>query len=316
MNKRTTVSIFLLLTLFSSMAWRSSLAQSAGEQYFDETGHWVKGEFLTKYNSVPDPFAIYGYPITEAYLDQTKNQLVQYFQKARFEMHPEAPPGQRVQLSLLGELLYEPGVPVPSGVRSPTCRTFENGFKVCYSLLDFYEKNGGEALFGLPISNLEYRYGLMVQYFQYARFEFNYRNPLGQMVVLAHLGREYFTVIGENPRRLLPVPDGYTFQTILSLRVRAYPLRAVTPLKGKQTIFVVVQDQTLLRVPGAQVTLAVQMPSGEQILYIVQNPTDKNGITRITIPFDSDQVGIVQITVKATRDNLEAKTTTSFRVWW
>jgi hypothetical protein len=315
-NKRTIANILLLLTLFSSMAWRSSLAQSAGEQYFKETGHWVKGEFLTKYNSVPDPLARYGYPITEAFLDQTRNLLVQYFQKARFEMHPEAPPGQLVHLTPLGDLLYEPGAPVPSGVRSSTCRTFENGYKVCYSLLKFFDQNGGLAQFGLPISNLEYRNGLMVQYFQYARFEFNYRSPLGEMVGLAHLGREYFTMIGENPRRLLPAPGNFTFQTILSLRVRAYPLRAVTSLKGEQTIYVVVQDQTLLRVPGAQVTIAVQMPSGEQNLYIVQNPTNENGITKITFHFDSKEVGIVQITVKATRDTLEAKTTTSFRVWW
>jgi len=58
------------------------------------------------------------------------------------------------------------------------------------------------------------------------------------------------------------------------------------------------------------------MPSGEEALYIISPLTNDKGITIFSFPFSSEEVGIVQITVKATRDNLEAKTTTSFRIWW
>ena len=103
---------------------------------------------------------------------------------------------------------------------------------------------------------------------------------------------------------------------ILSLKVRAYPLSAVTPRKSEQTIYAIVQDQTLVPVKGAEVSLEVQMPSGEKHRYIFNNPTDENGITQTTFPFESEDVGMVLISVIASRDRIEAMTSTSFRIWY
>jgi len=309
-------SFLLMLALLSGMGWQSSYAQSGGEQYFKETGHWVKGEFLTKYRSAPDPLRVFGYPITPAFLDHQNNLLIQYFEKTRFELHLDAEEGQRVRLSPLGDYLYRAGTPTPIGNKSAACRKSQNGFYICYSFLEFYEKYGGVALFGPPISNMEYRNGLIVQYFLNARFEWHNEFKPDQRVTVANLGREYFMITRENPRMLEAESGDETIRSLISLKVRAYPLKSVTSRDGKQTVFVIVQDQKLEPVANAQVTLALRLPSGEEALYIVGPLTNEKGITSLTFPFSCEEVGIVQITVKAKRDNLEAKTTTSFRIWW
>ncbi len=315
-SKRIVATILLLLGLISGLSWQRSLAQIGGEEYFEETGHRVSGEFLTRYHSVPYPLKLYGYPITEAYQDPTTHLLVQYFQKARFELNPVAPAGQRVTLTPLGQWLYRSGTPAPLAASGPACRTFGGGLQVCYAFLEFYLANGGEAQFGLPISNTESHNSVIVQYFQNARFEWLSGMPSGQRVQLANLGKEYFFMMQENPARLASEWGGETNNGTLALKVHAYPTRAVTSRNGTQTIFVIVQDQRLLPVKDAQVTITLRMPAGNEIRHIVPTLTNEKGVTKYTFPFNASNVGIVQVLVTATSNNLEARTTTSFRVWW
>ncbi len=103
---------------------------------------------------------------------------------------------------------------------------------------------------------------------------------------------------------------------IPTLKVRAYPLQAVTSRSGQQTINILVTDRTLVPVEGAQVTLALRMPSGERRLYMVKDLTDSNGITKISFSFSTEMVGLVEIEVEALRSRLEGGTTTSFLIWW
>jgi len=317
-SRRIVVSfLLLLLVTFGSGGWHASLAQSGGGKYFEETGHWVRGEFLTKYYSVPDPLSFYGYPITPAFLDKTTNQFVQYFQKARFELHPEAPPNQQVQLSSLGSYSYEPGLPITSFDTSPTCRKFGAPFNVCLAFADFYVQNGAEAQFGKPISGLELQNNRQVQYFENARFEWRPDFPPGKMVLIGDLGTEHFYKVGYDRALLLAEPGDFTIEkSVLSLKVRAYPREAVTSLSGTQTIYIVVQDQSLVPVEGVQITLAVTTPDGQQNLYIVRQRTNAAGMTQSNIPFALDSVGVVQVSVTATYKDLQTKTTTSFRAWW
>ena len=156
------VVFVVLIILAGGLSWRMSMAQSGGEQYFNETGHWVRGEFLTTYFSTPYHREVYGEPIS-TFFDKDSNLWVQYFQKARFELHLDRPSGQRVQLTNLGEILYEPGVGTPLPESSTGCRLFpETGFQVCQSFLEYFESRGGIAQFGYPVSNSEIINGLTV----------------------------------------------------------------------------------------------------------------------------------------------------------
>jgi hypothetical protein len=96
-------ALFLVLTSLLA-PWGSASAQSADVQYFPETGHHVKGDFLRFYKSVPDPKLIFGYPITEQ-MTSRDDKTVQYFQRARFELHTDSPENQRVQLTSVGQAL-------------------------------------------------------------------------------------------------------------------------------------------------------------------------------------------------------------------
>ncbi len=77
----------------------------AGSKYFPETKHSVAGEFLDYYrtNGALDQF---GYPLSEPFLEKNavdgKTYTVQYFERNRFELHPENAAPYRVLLGLLG----------------------------------------------------------------------------------------------------------------------------------------------------------------------------------------------------------------------
>src|SRR5512142_2607229 len=98
---------FLALTLLLTQ-WGPASAQSADVQFFPETGHNVKGDFLRFYKSVRDPKLLFGYPITEQ-MTSKDGKPVQYFQRARFELRVDLPESQRIQLTPVGRLTYKPG---------------------------------------------------------------------------------------------------------------------------------------------------------------------------------------------------------------
>lgn len=304
------------LLLAGLLGWGSTQAQTIGQQYFPETGHIVTGEFLNAYYKVPNPLLVYGYPITEAFLDPSSGETVQYFQRARFVLHQDAPPELRVALSPLGSYLYQPGKKLPIPENSQKCRLFpETGFQVCYAFLDFFNANGGVAQFGYPISGFENDNERIVQYFQRARFEWHPEYSSAQSVTLTDLGRRYFDAHGEDKARLFPVASDNLLPAILSLRVSAFPARSVTTLEGIQTVYVIVQDQNLLPVQGAKVKLLVSLPSGEQKEFTLPETSEK-GISQQTFAFDSQIQGLVKIEVTASFKDLIQRTITSYRLWW
>jgi len=312
-----------LLIIVITLGWGISFAQSdvtsqGDEVYIPESGHYISGDFLRTYLSVPNPEIIFGYPITDAYQEQNHNRIVQYFEKARFDLHPENPPDLRVVVSPLGEYLYEPGAQLPVPDTLPDCRLFpETGFEVCYAFRHFFEAQGGAAIFGYPISNFEIQNERIVQYFQRARFEWHPERGTGSRVVLGDLGREYFYEIQEDPIRLIPSesPFGNIPQPVLNLRVRAYPDRAIAPRTGEQTIYVTVQDQRLLPVENAEVTLLVVLPSGE-LRPLNAGYTDPSGVVRHSLNYTDEATGQALVLVIASFGDLQKKTATSFRIWW
>src|SRR3972149_5503975 len=89
------ISFMLLFTVVNL----SSAQQGPVERYFDESGHTVRGRFLTFYDKYGG-LAIFGYPITDEFIDPQSQLLVQYFQRARFEWNPSNPERFQVQLGL------------------------------------------------------------------------------------------------------------------------------------------------------------------------------------------------------------------------
>jgi hypothetical protein len=320
-------AIFVLL-LAISVGGYSTYAQSgdrdAGRQrYFPQTGHTISGDFLIAYESVPNPELVYGYPITSAFHDATIDRMVQYFERARFELHTENPPELRVVLTPLGKYLYTPALELKFASNSGRCRSYQDEgvdaqYKVCYAFLDFFEQNGGVEQFGYPVSNFELHGKRIVQYFQRARLEYHPELQSGQRVVLAKIGEEYFHVIGEETERILykdkPIGSNAP-QPILDLRVRAYPLHSVLPNSDEQTIYIVVQDQKLLPIPDADVTLEISLPSGQTLRTIVTEPTDKNGITKFKFSYENQPPGLTVVTARVNVNRLQAETVTSFRIW-
>jgi hypothetical protein len=143
--------------------------------YFPQTGHHLGHGFLRFWQGNGGLLA-FGYPISEEFTEN--GRTVQYFERARFEYHPEEPqPQYQVQLGLLGSMLTAgrsfATVPPGSGEQFFA----ETNHAMSGAFLDFWRKRGGAQVFGLPISEpmqetspvdgREYT----VQYFERARFE-------------------------------------------------------------------------------------------------------------------------------------------------
>ena len=311
--------IGIIFSLAGGIFWRGSHAQASDRRYFPETGHTVANEFLAFYESVDSPLLLFGYPITDAFQDQTTKLQVQYFQKARFELHPELPEGKQVVLSTLGELTYVPGDKIPLPPHFPACKAFAtpNGkFQVCYDFLDFFLDHGGVSLFGLPISNFEVQELRIKQCFQNACFEWYPELPLGQKVRVADLGTHYFRIRRENPNLLKPVNGMPIPQTILRLQVNAFARKAVTGMTDEQTVYVIVRDQNLHPVSNAKVTLVIRQPSGEESEHKLDSLTDPNGVASFSFSFQAESQGVIQVWATASFNDLSTTSLTSFRIWW
>jgi hypothetical protein len=318
MNKRAwLVLMIVLVSAFALAIGQPSTSASVGPvRYFPETGHTIRGDFLTTYEEAVDPVRIYGYPITEPYINQLSGRLVQYFQKAHFELIPENPPKLRVQRTLLGEILYTPGAPIPIPPDFPACRYFqETDRSVCYAFLDFFTTYGGVSQFGYPISEIEIQNDRIIQYFQRARFEWRPELPIGQRVVLSDLGRLYFDSRKENIEHLRPVSEYQIPQVILNLQARAFVNRPVTGKDGKQTLFVIVQDQNLLSISHAQVSITIKYPSGKEEQFDMP-ATNGQGITSLTFDVHDTSMGVAEIQVNITHAKIQQQTRTSFRIWY
>jgi hypothetical protein len=304
---------FLILAILLTQ-WETARAQSADVQFFPETGHSVKGEFLRFYKNARDPKLVFGYPITEQ-ITSRDGKTVQYFQRARFELRADAPASQRVQLTPLGQATYTAADQLNLS-NTAGCDVFPTGYPVCYAFLDFYKANGGAAQFGNPISPFEFHENLIVQYFERARFEWRADRPEGQRVVLTDVGRLYFDQLGENPVHLKPVsPLDATINSILSIRVRAFVGKSVMGPSGQQTIYVIVQSQTGQAVSNATGRATIHWTDGRTEDYFFV--TNASGLGTFTFNFaDQKQGELVPVDIAVAYQGLAGTTRTSFRIWF
>lgn len=156
--------------------------------FFPETGYYVYEPFLSYWNA-HGGLAINGLPISPDF--EQGGLTLQWFERARFERHPELPAGQQVVLGRLGAELRQPDPPLtapPGGGR----RFFpETGHSLGGRFLAYWDSHGGLAQFGLPLTEEVTEGGLTVQWFERARFEYHpeYAGTPAE-VELTQLGRQ------------------------------------------------------------------------------------------------------------------------------
>jgi hypothetical protein len=165
---------------------RAAPRPDANNQYFNETGHNLSNIFRD-YWLRKGGLSIYGFPISEEFMEN--GYTVQYFERARFEHHPEYK-GQEseVLLGLLGhtvtggrkeagEYPFQPVAPFNSTATEfyfkETGHSLRGGFKT------FWQTHGGLSQYGYPISeefqevNPSDGKTYTVQYFERNRFEWH-----------------------------------------------------------------------------------------------------------------------------------------------
>lgn len=110
-------------------------SQHNGCRFFAETGHSVCGDFLARWQaggieldgrrgtSTAENLALWGLPLSEPQqetLGDGKQYTVQWFERARLELHPENQPPYNVLLGLLGnEVLGNTAQPAPQPTSTP-----------------------------------------------------------------------------------------------------------------------------------------------------------------------------------------------------
>ncbi len=306
---------FLLVGVSARPALGSLPAQGSEGQFFNDTGFWVRGDFLTFYNNAPDPARLFGNPISDVLPDPIRPGLeIQYFERARLDRDPSAPPGSRITLAKLGQLLHDetrPGEAIDFSTNSNMCRTFANRKLVCYAFLQFYERYNGPVYFGQPISDTEMLDGRLVQYFERARLEWRTDRPSGQRVVLTELGRIDMDLrIGEQ------VIENNATRTV-QLNLAAFVNHPVEAAGQNQQVFVVVSDQNHTPLPGISVMVTAAYPDGS-VENFRTDQSSSDGLTTTSFPVKNLPPNqIVRITVSADVPGLpKANAYTWFRIWW
>ncbi|HEX8597561.1 MAG TPA: hypothetical protein VF952_03500 [Chloroflexia bacterium] len=172
-----------------------------GSYTFPETGYTVTGVFLDYWNT-HGQLRQQGFPISPVVRETSpldgKPYLMQYFERAVFEYHPENPPVSQVLLSQLGTFTYRKKYPNGAPNQRPNMDAVapfpETGKRVGGTFLQYWHRNGGVAQQGFPISDefteISETDGkpYTVQYFERAVFEWHPGNPAPNNVLLSLLG--------------------------------------------------------------------------------------------------------------------------------
>jgi hypothetical protein len=278
-------SLILTVGLTSDLG-AVALADTPFCAFMPETGHNVHGVFLTYYRA-HNGAENFGAPLTEALWE--RDRIVQYFERARFEFHPENPEPYRVQVSMLGDLYSSTDVPMKSGAippaNNPNFRYFpESGQMISFAIKEYFDKSGGTEILGYPTSSLRFESGSFVQYFQKQRLVWNPAEPSANKVRPSPVGRvaldwRYATDYkwrarmpndwcGTLPKESTPTPAPFVIPTpsggnaALNLQVRVRFRQ--TGVTGPQYVDVTVEDQNGKRVSNVALYAVVYLTNGER----------------------------------------------------
>jgi hypothetical protein len=178
-----------------------------GGTTFAATGHSLRGAFRSFWQA-NGGLARFGYPLTEEIIEPEwgsgRPRVVQYFERARFEHFPEhSGTSYEVQLGRLGDLILQRSgtdwQSLPKSSDAPEeCLFFkETGHSICPPFREAWERAGGLALVGLPLTNAyetkrpDNGKPYKVQYFERTRLEhFDEHKGTPYEVQLGLLGSE------------------------------------------------------------------------------------------------------------------------------
>ncbi len=290
----------LLLTLFAaSIGPVNVLAQSIdpaasrpapevkdpNKIYFPETGHYMNtvfNNYWQKYGGL----AQFGYPFTEEFQERNpidgQVYMVQYFERARFERHPEfSGTFYEVLLGHLG-LQFTAGRTFQTTGAFPASRdrfyfpetrhSLSNGFK------RYWENNGGLRIYGYPVSEEVIEGGLTVQYFERARFEYHPENSgTPYEVQLGLLGTNALQASGRRlPQtyRVQPEPASVVQGRTIQVNVSAAGVKSLkASLEGQSLAFLRFNDSYV-----AAAAVASNAPLRSRLL--TTEITDNTGVVR------------------------------------
>ena len=191
------------------------------DRLYPETGFTVPGVFV-RYWEANGGLPVFGFPISDARMEKNeadgKEYLVQYFERNRFEYHPEfADTPNEVLLGLLGaELTAWRQFPDGEPFENTVDKVFfpETKHSLSEPFLSYWRDNGGLAIFGYPISepfgeksDLDGK-TYQVQYFQRNRFEYHPENQPPYHVLLGLLGHDVLEIQNTVTAWGAPIPGG------------------------------------------------------------------------------------------------------------
>lgn len=273
-----------------------------------ETGYMVDSRFVVYYKEHGGQ-EIFGYPISEAFIERDTDKIIQYFENARLEMTVDNLGEMQVKTSALGMMLGGWEAPIMDPGDIPGCRFFqETGHQICHMFLEYYDHHGGSEVFGFPIAEIELEDEHIVQYFQWFRLDWAPNEeeqgevrpgPLGLVQMQQTHPELSFQATGVGGG------DGLLVTTSVE--------NASTPSTGEQTIYLRVRDQNNQPLQGATATLVAHFPEGART--IVMPLTDVNGRSQVTFLFEDQPAGIsVNIDLTVFFGNLKKETRESFMI--
>lgn len=205
--------LFVILAGIMLLLPQAARAQTA-QRCFGETGYCIDGR-MREFWEQNGGLRVFGYPITPLQTETIEGRTlqVQWFERARLELHPANRRPYDVQLGRLGADLLARGNRGGAPVNTSTagaCRLFpETGISACGSILAAWRSAGLQldgrpgvtdaeslALFGVPLTEprletLSNGQTYLVQWFERGRFEVHPQNAPPADVLLGLLGREY-----------------------------------------------------------------------------------------------------------------------------
>ena len=199
MSRRLTLLLLTAVLALGVVAVPSGQRAAAGERYCPPGVSYCAENAFLAFWKANGGLEILGLPVSQPFVDD-RGLIVQFYERAIMEWHPENEAQYQVLLTLLGNDLAgnRPERSAPANPCSADCATLAaTGHTLRGTFLRYWQASGGLAVFGFPLTeefteiNAADGKPYTVQYFERNRFEYHPENAGGRYeVLLGLLGAE------------------------------------------------------------------------------------------------------------------------------